>query len=177
MTRAGDEDMKTQQCPTSGITIDGSAARMNGLIVSAILVAALATVVVAPLATVLLAGYLAIDFAIKVFIGFPVSPNCALARMLARSFKLARTPVDEAPKRFAALIGLLMSLAALMVLLANGSSIVVLGLLGFFLFCSALEGLAGVCVGCLIYGIMPQPVARVFVRQMQTEPRRVEGGA
>jgi hypothetical protein len=70
-----------------------------------------------------------------------------------------------------------MSLAALVVLLTGGSNAVVFGLLGFFLFCSALEGFAGFCVGCMIYGMMPQGLARVFVRTMQTEPRRIGGDA
>jgi hypothetical protein len=137
-------------CPISGRKVNAKTARINGLIVTALLVVALFT----PFRWVL--AILAADFFIKVVFGLRPSPFCWLSRTLAGALHLQPRPVDEAPKRFAAGLGLVFSTGGLVLgpLLSQWPAYYVV--VGVFTACAALEGFAGICVGCEIY----QTVAR-----------------
>lgn len=150
--------MFNARCPLGGEQVDESAARVNGSIVLLILAAALITGSAWPLA------YLAVDFAIKVFAGFALSPNCLIARFVADRLGLPQRPVSSAPKRFAALLGLVMSVAGLIAAFVVGSQTAFLILTGVFALLAVLESFAGVCVGCLIYSALPERLAEPFVR-------------
>ena len=62
------------------------------------------------------------------------------------------TPVDAAPKQFAAKIGLLMSAAALL-LHASGLILWAKGVMTIMLLCALPEALFGYCVGCKFYSL------------------------
>ncbi len=156
------------QCPTSGITVDGNAARLNGAIVTALLVVVLAT------GSRLAMAYLALDFGIKLLVGFPPSPNCIISRWIARVARVPENPMDVAPKRFAALLGFVMSASALAISYLPGTTYGVAAVLGVFLACAAVEAFVGVCVGCMLYSVMPPQLARAFVprRGLSADDRR-----
>lgn len=143
----------------SGESIDESAARLNG----AITLTLLAVSVVTPAKWVL--AYLAMDFGVKVFAGFAYSPNCHAAKWLANALRLPRRMTDASPKRFAATVGMVMSLAGFIAGYAAPQS-VFLAVVLFFGLCATLESFAGFCLGCFIFGFLPEGVARVFVRRV-----------
>lgn len=147
------------RCPISGEAVDERAARTNAALVVGLL-AISAFTDAAPWAL----AYLAADFALKVFAGFAYSPNCAIARALVTLLRVPPRMVDASPKRFAASMGLLMSTAALLTELA-GADAPSLAIVAVFAVCAALEAFAGVCVGCHIYGLLPEAVSRLFVRR------------
>lgn len=145
------------RCPVGGERIDEHAARINGgLVMGAPVVA-----IVVPAPWIL--GLLAVDFAIKVFAGFAHSPVCKLAGRAATALGIERRMMDSAPKRFAAIIGLVMCVLGLAVgyLAPIG---VFYGVTGVFLVFATLEAVAGFCMGCFLFGLLPERLARVFVR-------------
>jgi len=141
-----------QRCPIAGLKVDERASRVNG----ALVVLALALAAFTPYWWFV--AYLAIDFAIKVFGGFAFSPNCIAAGAITRGLRLAPLWIDFAPKRFAAMVGLLMSSAAVVAHLA-GSTQVFLGIVGLFALFAFLESAFGFCAGCMIYGLLPERLA------------------
>jgi hypothetical protein len=143
------------------VRIDEMAGRINGMIVTVLLVVALLT------QSPLVIAYLLADFTLKVFVGFSTSPNCRLARLIARALHLPKRPIDAAPKRFAATIGLALSIVALGLTYVPHSEVALTAVLLVFVFCAALEGFFGVCLGCMLYGVLPQKVARVFVEHIR----------
>jgi hypothetical protein len=146
-------------CPVSQLKVSATAARINGMIVTALL--AVALLVPAPWVLAILV----VDFSIKVFAGFRVSPICALSRALAGGLHLPTRPVDQAPKRFAAELGLVFSSVGLVLGLAFDLPVAYTVVVGTFAVCAALEGFAGFCVGCVVYTYLPtwarkRPTAR-----------------
>jgi hypothetical protein len=137
-------------CPISSEKVNASAARINGLLVTALLAVALFT----PARWVLLV--LALDFAVKVFARFRYSPLCTVSRLISNALGLPARPVDAAPKRFAAALGLIFCSAGLVLgpLLGQWPAYAVV--VGVFAFCAALEGFAGFCVGCVMYQAIVQ---------------------
>lgn len=150
------------RCPISGELIDENAARVNGAIVLTLLLVSALT----PAKWLL--AYLAADFGIKVFAGFAYSPNCHVARIIANALDLPRIMSDSAPKRFAATVGFLMSTAAL-VAFYFGGPVLFMGIVAVFGVCAGLESLAGFCVGCFLFGLLPDGSARIFVRRIPKE--------
>lgn len=141
-------------CPISAQKVSSSAARVNGVIVTGLLAVALFT----PAKWVL--ALLAIDFAIKVFARFRYSPICALSRLIARALRLPTHPVDAAPKRFAAGLGLVFSLTGLVLGPFAGLWAAYTVVVGTFAVCAALEGFGGFCVGCTVYQVIMSRTSR-----------------
>ena len=137
--------------------IDQSAARLNGVITVAVLVAAIAT----PYHWLL--AYLVLDFAIKVFVSFRYSPSCRVASFVADLLHLKRRPTDSAPKRLAAIIALFMACAGLAV---SQFPVAYYAVVGTFLVFASLEAFAGFCMGCYLFTLLPQPVAVRLVRRV-----------
>lgn len=147
------------RCPISTEKVDENAARINGALVVAVLIVSLLT----PYRWLL--AFLVVDFALKVFAGFASSPVCKAARLVAEGAGLPRRMTDSAPKRFAAVMGLLMGTAGLVVAyLVPVSPVAFYAIVGTLLACAALEAFAGFCLGCWIYGLLPEGAARLFVR-------------
>jgi hypothetical protein len=98
-------------------------------------------------------AFLLIDFMVR-SLGHPQFSLLAQGGVfLSGKLGMKNRPIFFAPKRFAASIGLVLSLTALSTSLAGLSlaSLLVTGLLGFFSF---LEAALGYCAGCKIFGFL-----------------------
>lgn len=154
-----------RSCPISGKRIDANAARVNGVVAVVMLAVAAFT----PLKWVLFP--LAADFFVKAAFGLRMSPLCRVSRAVVQALKLDPRWEDEAPKRFAAALGVFFSLGAAIAWYA-GAPAVFTALLGVFAFCAVLEGAAGVCIGCKVYGF----IFPLFEnREPVAQPIRIDG--
>jgi len=104
---------------------------------------------------------LAVDFALRAFVGPHVSPLARFVRRFVRPrVALPPRPTAGTPKRFAAGIGAVMTtglVAAWLIHLATDAGAplavvwVIAAIMAVF---PALEAVAGVCVGCILYGFL-----------------------
>lgn len=97
-----------------------------------------------------LIGGLAADFGLRAFTGGTYSPVRWLARRVVRALGWPARPTPAAPKKFAAMLGLVFCLLiglGLVLHLVVATWAVAAALLA----CALLEGLAGFCVGCYVY--------------------------
>jgi hypothetical protein len=93
--------------------------------------------------------FLVVDFALRAFSLQQCSPLALLSGWLVKTFKQPVKPVFFPPKRFAARIGFLFSIAILFLhLLYTDVSFIVAAVLGLF---AALESFFGFCAGCYVY--------------------------
>lgn len=92
---------------------------------------------------------LTVDFAIRAFTFLP-SPLALAGKFLARLFKLQPQPIFAAPKKFAALLGFLFSLTAL-ILFWSGAHFYGGIVLAILVFCAVLESVFKICLGCYVY--------------------------
>jgi len=96
------------------------------------------------------AVFLLIDFSLRTFNLNNYSPLGFLAGKLVALFKIKNKPTDRAPKRFAAIMGMIfngiIALTALIGWITFAEIMLVL-----LLICAALESLLGICVGCYVY--------------------------
>ncbi|MGC4122193.1 MAG: DUF4395 domain-containing protein [Myxococcales bacterium] len=143
----------TAECPVSFETVDERAARGVALVV----MAATAVFVATPFKWI--AALLAADFLVRAFVTPKVSPLAALVRSVLRTLKVAPKPTDAAPKRFAAGLGLVFSLTALVLWLGGltTSAVIVASILAA---CATLEGVFGFCLGCWVYTLLKPLFAR-----------------
>ncbi|MGM0376343.1 MAG: DUF4395 domain-containing protein, partial [Bacteroidota bacterium] len=94
--------------------------------------------------------FLAADFLLRAIDRPKLSPLAITAKGMAETFSFRREMINAGPKLFAARIGLLFSVA-IVVLTLTGSvtaSFVLAGVLGLFSF---LESAFGLCVACKVY--------------------------
>jgi hypothetical protein len=98
---------------------------------------------------------LAVDFTLRTVLGPKASPLAiAVQRFIRPAVRLPRKPAAGPPKRFAAGIGaVLTSVAAILWLLGVAPLVVVAIGLVMVLF-PALESIAGICVGCKVFGVL-----------------------
>jgi hypothetical protein len=97
---------------------------------------------------------LAVDFALRVFVGPRLSFLAALSRsVFAPLFGGPGRLIPYPPKRFAASVGLVLSTAGFLfgLLGVPAAFFAALGVLALF---SALESFVGFCAGCAVYGVM-----------------------
>ena len=92
---------------------------------------------------------LMVDFALRSFNLAPWSPLFRLSAATASRLHWKGKPVYIPAKRFAARIGLLLSI--LMVVFAFVGTPVATGLAALLVVFAALESLAGICAGCYLY--------------------------
>lgn len=104
---------------------------------------------------------LALDLTLRAVVGPPASPVALLVqRWIRPAVSAAKRPTAGTPKRFAAAIGAVMTVAATAlwaVSLATGSSgalvaVVVIG--AIMVLFPALESVFGICVGCHLFGLL-----------------------
>jgi len=98
----------------------------------------------------LIMAFLMLDFLLRAFNWGKFSLLAFLSDAVIKQLKIKAKPVDRAPKRFAAMIGLFFTAGVLFLgllhfaLLANGFTVI--------LCCFAtLEAFAGFCAGCYVY--------------------------
>jgi Domain of unknown function (DUF4395) len=97
---------------------------------------------------------LAYGFWARVLTGPTLSPLGWMAQNVIAPRFGASKPVPGPPKRFAQLMGALMSSAALVLALVVGSDTAADIVLIAFLPAAALESIFGYCVGCRIFGLL-----------------------
>lgn len=135
------------QCPTDFITINENQVRLTaaGIFILALLY--------------LFTGYwpiilfLLIDFTLRALNKGKLSPLNLLSGLLVKTFNIKFKPTDRAPKRFAALLGLVITAIALLLVYIKASDIAfpLIIALAFFSF---LESVFSFCTGCYIYSIL-----------------------
>ena len=142
-------------CPISEERLDENTARA----------AALMTVVWVAISLLVdgywLMGILAVDFALRAFTAGTWSITRLLARRVVKALGLQAKPTPAAPKKFAAMLGLIFCLLTglglgLHLMLAAWAVAAAL------LACALLEGLAGFCVGCYVYTYAVLPFKSVL---------------
>lgn len=129
-------------CPTDGVQINEINVR---LLAGLVLLTALTYLSTGWLALPLL---LTIDFGLRSFDLGRYSPFGNIARGLVAAFRLGYKGTDQAPKRFAARIGLVFGLLITGLHLALISTLIPTSVLATF---AALESLVGFCAGCHVY--------------------------
>lgn len=140
-------------CPISNIRIDRNVVRTNGFVTTLCLVAYVVTgspFIIIPLAA---------DYVLRASMTAPTSPMTHLARAIARLARLPYRAMDKAPKVFASRIGLCFALAASITFFAAPEASPWIA--GAFAVFTALESLADLCVGCVVYTYVALPLFRV----------------
>jgi hypothetical protein len=101
-------------------------------------------------------GLCVVDYAIRAFTPLAYSPFSWLAERLAGALKLSDARIGKAPKIFAARVGLLFALTALVLsgTYPVAGLAVALTLMSFAL----LESLFDLCLGCLVYTYLVFPL-------------------
>jgi len=94
--------------------------------------------------------FLVLDFSLRSFKLNKISPLALLAGTLVKLFKIGYTPTDQAPKRFAARMGLTFTTVILILHFLAFDSTVILLTLALCLF-AFLESFLAICVGCYVY--------------------------
>ena len=143
-------------CPVSVNRVDESVVRTVSIFVFTI------TLIILYTGNYFISGFLAIDFAIRAFTNGNASPLKIISKKIAEIFKFKKKPIDAAPKKFAAGLGLLFStLIALFQILHLTTFAQLTG--GILIFCALLEGLAGICLGCIVYSILILPLRNKLI--------------
>jgi hypothetical protein len=129
-------------CPTDGVKINERQARVvAGLVLATTFLYLLTNWLIFPL-------LLVVDFSLRGFGKPRFSLLGRLAGDLVKRLKLGYTATDQAPKRFAARIGLVFALLISVLHLLGIPTLIPTGVLAGF---AALESLAGFCAGCYVY--------------------------
>src|ERR1700761_6566859 len=100
-------------CPVDFIPVNENKVRLTALWVFLIVVLS----IFAP--PILLFAFLAIDFFLRGFNLGKYSPLNKLSELTVKQFRIGNKPIDQAPKRFAAKIGFVLSAAVLLSLLTG----------------------------------------------------------
>ncbi|WP_214072325.1 DUF4395 domain-containing protein [Mucilaginibacter sp. dw_454] len=131
-------------CPVDFIIIDENRARMVAFLV----------LILGIICWVQLnwgvAIFLMVDFGLRAFKLNAYSPLGFLAGKLTTLFHIKNKPTDRAPKRFAALMGLIFS-GIIFLTLVTGLLTIAQIMLFILLVCAGLESLLGICIGCYVY--------------------------
>jgi hypothetical protein len=114
---------------------------------------------------------LAVDFSLRAALGPSASPVARLVqRWIRPTVAAAKRPTPGPPKRFAATIGAVLTVAATalwLVNLAAGSSVAAAWVVGIgvvMVVFPALESVLGICVGCILFsglmriGLVPEEI-------------------
>ncbi|WP_051293158.1 DUF4395 domain-containing protein [Olivibacter sitiensis] len=95
---------------------------------------------------------LVVDFALRVANKGSYSPFWRIAGLIVSGFKIGFRGTDRAPKRFAATIGLLFSIAILSLAgYSTVSAVVLASILALF---ALLESVFGFCAGCHVFSLL-----------------------
>lgn len=139
------QDLKNNlECPVDFVTINENQARLTALQVLILaLVWLFSGYVLIPL-------YLFSDFVLRAFNLGKYSTLGIISGFIIDAFSINFKPVDRAPKRFAAIVGVIFSVSILVLSVANFSfpAQILAAILSIF---AALEAFVGFCAGCYVY--------------------------
>jgi hypothetical protein len=139
--------MNNLDCPVDHITVNENKVRITAFFV---LILAIITLITS---NCLLIAFLLIDFTLRAFNLNAYSPLGLLSGAVVKQFGLKNKPVDRAPKRFAAFVGVIFLAGILItrfVSLTLESNILIVILIVF----ASLESFMGFCAGCYVYTIL-----------------------
>lgn len=132
------------ECPVDFVTINENKVRVIAFFVLTLAIVYLFT------NTWLIMAFLVLDFTLRVFNLGRFSLLAFLSDAVIKQVKIKAKPVDRAPKRFAAMVGLIFTTGILVsyflhfLMLANGLTVVMCCF-------AALESFVGFCAGCYVY--------------------------
>lgn len=136
--------MNNKSCPISLISVDSNVARINAFYVGLLFIVYMFT----PNSAIIL--FLILDFSTRIFFNKEYSLLFVLSKITKRILKLETYKVDAAPKKLAAIFGLIFLLTIFLVKLLH--LIVLFYILsGILLSCIFLEVVFSYCLGCEIY--------------------------
>ncbi len=99
--------------------------------------------------------FLALDFFLRGFNFGKYSPLARLSDIVIKQLNIANKPIFQAPKRFAARVGYVLSVLIVAALLVQ-LNVVALGLGIIFSAFAFLESFLGFCAGCYVYSFLLQ---------------------
>lgn len=135
------------ECPVENVTVNESKVRIIAFMVLLLAVAFLVT------NSWLVIALLLFDFILRAFNYNSYSALGIISGVVVKQFKFKNKPVDRAPKRFAAIVGVVFSTLILVALIADLltiSKIITVVLIVF----AALESFVGFCAGCYVYSLL-----------------------
>jgi hypothetical protein len=98
---------------------------------------------------------LAVDFTLRTVFGPKASPLALVVQRFIRPVvKAPKRPTAGPPKRFAAGIGAVLTSVAAILWLADVAPLVVVAIGVVMVVFPALESIAGICVGCKVFGVL-----------------------
>ncbi len=106
----------------------------------------------------LLLLFLTADFALRGFTNVKFSPISKAGSVLSKTFKAKAEFVDKAPKIFAARVGFVFSITAL--ILHFISPIAAISVLAILITCALMEAVLDFCVGCVVYTYIVLPLQK-----------------
>lgn len=142
-------------CPISAERINENAARTVAVLVVFLTLTGLIS------ASWPLFLLLALDFALRAFSNGRFSLLRFAAIRITRLLNIPEKPIDAAPKKFAAGVGLVFSLG-IALLLALNWPVAAWTVGGILLICALLEGAFGFCLGCVVYSMLVVPFSQRF---------------
>jgi hypothetical protein len=131
-------------CPVSDKKVNSFTIRLNAGLTSVLLILFLLSNFIIPVIL------LTIDFMLRAFNGGRFSLLNIISNFITRKFKLSGQFVNAGPKIFAARVGILLSIAILILSIFQFQLLAIAIALIFLVF-ALLESIAGVCVACKIY--------------------------
>ncbi len=137
-------------CPVSGEKADKNTTRTIALFTVLITAAALLA------GSYMILLLLAADFAIRSFSSGTGSPLKILSKKITGTLNINKKPVDAAPKKFAAMLGMIFSLLAGLLIILN-LPVAATVVASTLIFCALLEGVFGYCLGCVVYSLFTLP--------------------
>ena len=148
------------ECPVDFITVNENKVRLTALYVF------LLAVVYIIIPGWIIPAFLAVDFFLRGYNFGKYSLLNMLSEKEVQLFGIKTKPIDQAPKRFAAKIGFIFSVAILAATIFNyGTAAIVLAMvLTLFAF---LESFMGFCAGCYVYTF--------YIKLFGTTKKRVTG--
>ncbi|NEU69198.1 DUF4395 domain-containing protein [Spirosoma agri] len=132
-------------CPVDGVKINENKVRTIAFFV---LLTGIAYIVTSYW---LLPLFLTVDFALRAFDYGKFSPLAQLSDAVVKGLNFPVRPIDQAPKRFAAGVGMVFTTAMLILHAIGINTLILTSVLLIF---AALELLAGICAGCYVYTIL-----------------------
>ena len=145
--------MKKLICPVSSETINENVVRITAMWV--VLLTALFIAVPNPFVPL----YLIFDFYLRAFTKSRYSPLSWISSRISRSLKLSPKMIDKAPKVFAGRVGLLFSVAMLLLFLL-GAQVAALSTASVLILFAFLECGMNFCAGCWVYTYVVIPLYR-----------------
>ena len=131
-------------CPVDFIGVNENKVRLTALWVWVLVILSLFAF------HLLIAIFLGIDFLLRGFNWGKYSPLNKLSEATVKRLHIPNKPIDQAPKRFAAKIGFLLSLGIIAFLLTGVVEGALILAIVFAVF-AFLESFLGFCAGCYVY--------------------------